>query len=145
MELPFYINNYKYIRKKKMKNSKFDIIYKKIIAEAMLDEKSNWKSKYPNTFFGEDYDTYNPEEDPHANDIYVITMDWVDDDDEESFKYIPQKYNLKLKNYHESFVGYEVSLKGTKKDIIRFVFEEYDPNHQGEINWEENGTAYYAN
>ena len=144
MELPFYINNYKYIRKK-MKNSKFDIIYKKIIAEAMLDEKSNWKSKYPNTFFGEDYDTYNPEEDPHANDIYVITMDWVDDDDEESFKYIPQKYNLKLKNYHESFVGYEVSLKGTKKDIIRFVFEEYDPNHQGEINWEENGTAYYAN
>ena len=145
MELPFYINNYKYIRKKKMKNSKFDIIYKKIIAEAMLDEKSNWKSKYPNTFFGEDYDTYNPEEDPHANDIYVITMDWVDDDDEESFKYIPQKYNLKLKNYHESFVGYEVSLKGTKKDIIRFVFEEYDPDHQGEINWEENGTAYYAN
>ena len=144
MELPFYINNYKYIRKK-MKNSKFDIIYKKIIAEAMLDEKSNWKSKYPNTFFGEDYNTYNPEEDPHANDIYVITMDWVDDDDEESFKYIPQKYNLKLKNYHESFVGYEVSLKGTKKDIIRFVFEEYDPDHQGEINWEENGTAYYAN
>lgn len=128
-----------------MKNSKFDIIYKKIIAEAMLDEKSNWKSKYPNTFFGEDYNTYNPEEDPHANDIYVITMDWVDDDDEESFKYIPQKYNLKLKNYHESFVGYEVSLKGTKKDIIRFVFEEYDPDHQGEINWEENGTAYYAN
>lgn len=114
--------------------------------EAMLDEKSNWKSKYPNTFFGEDYDTYNPEEDPHANDIYVIKMDWVDDDDdEESFKYIPQKYNLKLKNYHESFVGYEVSLKGTKKDIVRFVFEEYDPDHQGEINWEENGKAYYAN
>lgn len=41
-----------------MKKSKFDIIYKKIIAESMLDENSNWKSKYPNTFFGEDYDTY---------------------------------------------------------------------------------------
>ena len=96
--------------------------------------------------FGNEYKNYDYTNDLHANDIYIIDLEWIDNNHTRDFDYILPMYNLKLLSTSKDVFNnnkYEVEIEGTKKDIIYFIYKKYDLTHNYKIKWKSNGYAIY--